>query len=679
MYQSNHYKKLLAGLGLSMICLVGLLSPAQAAKPVKANKIQSAAKERLVLMPLRLGEEDQKLQGAMETALIEGLQQKYEVFSGEQVAKKAREIFMKESKNTAHKECDETRCLQGIAESFQSELLAIANITKDSGGYFLALSIRNLYDNKDVYSKSLTCRGCDSFQAVDKLKELVGTPASEEPTSKTTPNDAESEVWGEVQKGNSKEDYQAYITQYPKGKYLMLAKIRIKKLEEQADAEHSQQDKLSWESANTSATVASYQNYLDSYPTGQFAALAQARIAKLKREATQAQPQAAAEPAQSAPVAARASWRDLANSPDKSAQQPSSTANSSTTIATVNGAAIPQLRMDLRIKASMEQGQKDSPELRTAIRDDLINLEAISQEALKKGFDRQSDITQQIELSKQSVLAGAFVQDYTKARLQGKNKQEQQQAIQEAIKSLRANARIDTDTMTVNGVVIPQARIENRIKVTALQGKTDSPEWRKAVKDDLVNLEVLSQEAIKTGLDRQPEVAQQIELAKQSALTSVFVQDYVKSHPITEEVLQQEYENLKTRVGSKEYKVSHILVASENEALTIAAELKKGRSFDKIAKEKSQDPGSKDKGGDLGWTVPSNFVQPFGDAIHTLAKGEISAPVQTQFGWHIIKLDDIRNLKIPAYLEVKANLEKRLQQQALQEVIKSLRANVRID
>lgn len=240
-------------------------------------------------------------------------------------------------------------------------------------------------------------------------------------------------------------------------------------------------------------------------------------------------------------------------------------------------------------------------------------------------------------------------------------------------------AEQDKNTVaTVNGVAIPQTRIDMRIKVAAQQGQPDSPEMRKAIRDDLINLEVISQEALKKGLDKQPDVAQQIELTKQSALVGAFVQDYAKTHPVSEEALKKEYENLKSRVGNKEFKVAHILVESEELAKKVAAEVKKGK-FAKVAKEKSKDPGSKDNGGDLGWTVPSNFVQPFGEALMKLSKGQVSAPVQTQFGWHIIKLDDIRELKVPAYEEVKPNLEKRLQQQAIQDAIKSLRANAKID
>ena len=237
----------------------------------------------------------------------------------------------------------------------------------------------------------------------------------------------------------------------------------------------------------------------------------------------------------------------------------------------------------------------------------------------------------------------------------------------------------DNAIITVNKKTIPQERIDLRLKVAAQQGQPDSPDLRKLIREDLINLEVISQEATKLKLDQQAEVVQQIELTRQTALANAYVMDYVKSHPISEDALKKEYENQKTHLGNKEYKVEHILVDTEKEAQAIVAELKKkGSKFDKIAKKSSKDPGSKDKGGDLGWTNPANFVQPFGEAILKLAKGEISAPVQTQYGWHIIKLDDIRDLKVPTLEEVKGNLEKRLQQQSIQDAIKALRANADI-
>jgi peptidyl-prolyl cis-trans isomerase C len=231
----------------------------------------------------------------------------------------------------------------------------------------------------------------------------------------------------------------------------------------------------------------------------------------------------------------------------------------------------------------------------------------------------------------------------------------------------------------VNGVSIPQSRVDLRVKVATTQGgQTDSPELRKAVRDDLINLEVISQAAVKAGLDKQPETAQQLELARESVLAGAYVQDYAKNHPVSEDALKQDYEALKARVGSKEYKVSHILVGTEEEAQAVAKRVKKEK-FAKVAKEKTKDPGSKDNGGDLGWTVPTNFVQPFGEAVLKLNKGEISQPVQTQYGWHVIKLEDTRELKVPTFEEVKPNLEKRKQQEAIQKAIAELREKAKIE
>jgi len=237
----------------------------------------------------------------------------------------------------------------------------------------------------------------------------------------------------------------------------------------------------------------------------------------------------------------------------------------------------------------------------------------------------------------------------------------------------------DKPAALVNGVSIPQARLELRVKVAAQQGQPDSAELRKAVRDDIINLEVISQAATKSGLDKQAEVAQQLELARQSVLAGAYVQDYAKSHPLSEEAMKQEYEALKKRVGNKEYKLSHILVDSEDEARKVVAELKKGGKFPKVAKAHSKDPGSKDNGGDLGWAVPTNFVQPFGEAVLKLNKGQVSEPVQTQYGWHVIKLEDTRELKVPSFDEVKPNIEKRLQQQALQKAIEDLRSKAKVE
>lgn len=232
----------------------------------------------------------------------------------------------------------------------------------------------------------------------------------------------------------------------------------------------------------------------------------------------------------------------------------------------------------------------------------------------------------------------------------------------------------------VNGVSIPQARIDLRVKAATAQGQADNPELRKAIREDMINLEVMAQEAARLGLDKNSDVLQQIELARLSVLVGAFVQDYTKNHPIGEDQLKQEYDKLKTRLGNKEYNVRHILVETEAESRNIIALLaKKGNKFEKLA-EKSKDAGSATQGGSLGWIVPAKLVPEFANAMLNLQKGEITkGPVQTQFGWHVIRLDDIRDLKAPSFEELKPQLQQRLQQQAIQKVIDGLRANAKIE
>ncbi|OGT01147.1 MAG: peptidylprolyl isomerase [Gallionellales bacterium RIFCSPLOWO2_02_60_31] len=237
----------------------------------------------------------------------------------------------------------------------------------------------------------------------------------------------------------------------------------------------------------------------------------------------------------------------------------------------------------------------------------------------------------------------------------------------------------DKSAALVNGVSIPQARIDLRVKAAAAQGQADSPELRKAIRDDMINLEVMVQEAAKLGLDKNADVIQQVELAKQSVLVGAFVQDYAKNHPISEDQLKQEYDKLKAKLGNKEYNTRHILVETEAGAKDIIAQLGKKAKFEKLA-AKSKDTGSAAQGGSLGWAVPGNFVPEFANALLNLKKGEYTKePVQSQFGWHVIKLEDTRDLKVPPFEEVKPQLQQRLQQQSIKKAIDELRAKAKIE
>jgi peptidyl-prolyl cis-trans isomerase C len=231
----------------------------------------------------------------------------------------------------------------------------------------------------------------------------------------------------------------------------------------------------------------------------------------------------------------------------------------------------------------------------------------------------------------------------------------------------------------VNGVSISQASVDNAVKGEVAQGREDTPELRKNIRENLIKRELMVQEAKKVGLDKSPEVMNEMEVAKQTVLINVYLVDYIKKNPISDEVLKQEYEGRKAKLGDKEYSARHILVDTEAEAKTIIAQLNKKTKFEKLV-SKSKDTGSAAQGGSLGWAVPSNFVPPFAYALKTLKKGEYTkVPVQSQFGWHVILLDDERALKVPSFEEVKPQLQQRLQQQAIQKAIADLEAKAKVE
>jgi peptidyl-prolyl cis-trans isomerase C len=224
-------------------------------------------------------------------------------------------------------------------------------------------------------------------------------------------------------------------------------------------------------------------------------------------------------------------------------------------------------------------------------------------------------------------------------------------------------------------VLYTQGQYDLLLKERLAQGGQDTPEIRNAVKEELNTRELLAREAKKAGLDKSTDVKTQMDLAAQTVLVRAYVTDWVKKNPIPDADLHKEYDAIKTQIGDKEYKVRHILVKTEDQAKEIISELQKGAKFDELAKARSEDPGSKEKGGDLDWNAPANFVKPFGDAMKATPKGKVTPqPVQTQFGWHVIEVDDVRDAKVPSFEEVKPQLQQRLQAQWLDKYFKDLRA-----
>ena len=245
---------------------------------------------------------------------------------------------------------------------------------------------------------------------------------------------------------------------------------------------------------------------------------------------------------------------------------------------------------------------------------------------------------------------------------------------------LAAAQNKDSSAVKVNGTTIPQYRIDTAVKSRLAQGQPDTPENRKAIREALINQEIVAQEATKRGLDKQPEIAAKLELDRQGILAQAFFQDYLTKNPITDEVLRKEYERLKPTLPAKEYKVRHILVDKEEDAKNIIAQLKKGASFEKLAAENSKDPGSKSKGGDLDWGPAERYVKPFADAVKGLKKGATTeTPVQTDFGFHVIRLEDERATKIPSFEEAKPQLHQLVQGQTVQKAITDLRAKAKVE
>ena len=219
------------------------------------------------------------------------------------------------------------------------------------------------------------------------------------------------------------------------------------------------------------------------------------------------------------------------------------------------------------------------------------------------------------------------------------------------------------------------------VKQTARPGQPDTPESRNAIIDRLTLQAVIAQEAVAKGLDKTPEVTEQVDALKQTVLANAYVQDFIKNNPVTDDVVKAEYDRIKATITGTEYKARHILVEKESEAKDIIAKLNKDpRAFAKLAMERSKDQGSKAQGGDLGWFDLSRMVPEFAAAVRKLEKGKFTQePVKTQFGYHVILLEDSKPIEAPPLEEVKTQLSQQLQQQSVMKQLDDLKAKAKIE
>lgn len=237
----------------------------------------------------------------------------------------------------------------------------------------------------------------------------------------------------------------------------------------------------------------------------------------------------------------------------------------------------------------------------------------------------------------------------------------------------------DKPIAKVNGSNISANLGEALIEEQVAQGAQVNDGLKKAVREELIRREVLGQEARKKGYDKKPDVAARMELARQAVLVGYYVDEWVKNNQVSNDKLKAEYDRRVADIKGLEYKSRHILVDKEDDAKALIAKLQTGAKFADLAKD-SNDVGSKDNGGDLGWSMPQNFVQPFAEALAKLEKGKFTAqPVKTQFGYHVILLEDTRQPEPPKYEEVKAQLQQGMQQQAVSKMVADLVAKAKVE
>ena len=231
----------------------------------------------------------------------------------------------------------------------------------------------------------------------------------------------------------------------------------------------------------------------------------------------------------------------------------------------------------------------------------------------------------------------------------------------------------------VNGKEIPALHGE-LIKREMAQGQPESPQLDARVRESLINLELLSRAALDKGLDKDPQLAAALDIRRKDQLAKAYLEDYVKAHPVTDAEIQATYDKAKAGPIEPEYRARHILVKTEAEAKKIIADLGKKAKFEDLAKKHSQDPGSAKNGGALDWSNRGAFVKEFSDAMASLKKGETTkTPVKTQFGYHVIRLDDTRQQQLPPLDAVRGEITKQLQQQRIRDAIAAARADAKIE
>ena len=243
-----------------------------------------------------------------------------------------------------------------------------------------------------------------------------------------------------------------------------------------------------------------------------------------------------------------------------------------------------------------------------------------------------------------------------------------------------APAALAQNLTLVNGKAVPKARLDSMMVQLAKQGQATTPELEGKVRDQIVLREIYAQEAEKRGMAGTADYKTQMEFARQTVLIQSLFNDFEKKNGASEPEARAEYNKIKTTNGEKEYRARHILVEKEDEAKALIAQIKGGAKFEDLAKKSSKDPGSAENGGDLDWASPGNYVAEFSAALTKLEKGQMTQePVKSQFGYHIIKLEETRPTQFPPFDEVKGQIMQRESQAKLAKYRDDLKAKAKTD
>ncbi len=231
----------------------------------------------------------------------------------------------------------------------------------------------------------------------------------------------------------------------------------------------------------------------------------------------------------------------------------------------------------------------------------------------------------------------------------------------------------------VNGKAVPSSRVDALVKQVEASGRPVDDTVRAQIREEVILREIFMQEAQRRGMAASPEYKAQMELARQSIMIRALFADEEKKATVSDAEAKAEYDKFVSANAGKEYRARHILVEGEDKAKALIAQIKGGASFEELAKKESKDPGSGANGGDLDWAAAGSYVAEFSEAMVKLDKGQMTdAPVKSQFGWHIIRVDDVRQAQLPAFDEVKPQIQQQLKQQKMQAFQEGLRAKAKV-